>query len=201
MIRDADRDITLLLKKWAGGDDSVMDVLFPAVYDDLIRLARKLMSSERNGHTLQSNALIHEGFLRLLRTRDVDWENRTHFFLYFAQMMRHILVDHARCRHRLKRGGIHQDVPVNSSTTVKPDADFRISILDDALRSLAKLDLRKARVVEMKFFGGFKVEEIAEALEISPRTVLSDWKFSKAWLLREVNSGHKNNESKTITAD
>jgi RNA polymerase sigma-70 factor (ECF subfamily) len=182
------RDITLLLRAWAGGNDSVLDELIPVVYNELRRLAHIQMAKERAGHTLQSDALVNEAFLRLIHARHVDWQNRTHFFRYFAKMMRRILVDHARSRCRMKRAGAHEQVTINSNTALKPDVDSCISRLDDALSSLAEVDSRKAKVVEMLYFGGFSVEETAEALEISPRTVMKDMKFSKVWLLRELES-------------
>jgi RNA polymerase sigma-70 factor (ECF subfamily) len=195
------REITLLLKQWAGGKDSALDELVPIVYDDLRRMAHRQMTGERSGHTLQSDALINEAFLRLIKAKQVDWSNRAHFFAYFATMMRRILVDHARTHCRQKRSGARKEVSLNTSTMPKSDADARISSLDDALCSLEKMDPRKAKIVEMRYFGGFSVEETAQALGISVRTVMNDMKFSKVWLIREMKSRSRNNESGTNATD
>ena len=188
MTRVPGGDITLLLKAWAGGNDSVLDELIPVVYDELRRLAHKKMSHERAGHTLQSDALVNEAFLRFINARQIDWQDRAHFFAFFANMMRRILVDHARSRCRIKRGGAHKQTAFDSSVAIKNDIDARISSMDDALNVLAKKDSRKAKIVEMHYYGGFSVEEIAGALGISPRTVMNDLKFSRSWLLRELES-------------
>ena len=188
MARVQAKDVTLLLKAWTGGDNSALDRLIPIVYDELRRMAHRQMSSERAGHTLQSDALINEAMLRLFNVKQTQWTDRAHFFAYFAQLMRRILVDHARSRCRMKRGGAGAKITLNSSIGMKADADVSIARLDDALGSLAEIDERKAKIVELRFFGGFSVEETAEALGISARTVMNDWKFTKAWLLREFES-------------
>jgi len=195
------REITLLLKQWAGGKDSALDELVPIVYDDLRRMAHRQMTGERSGHTLQSDALINEAFLRLIKARQVDWSNRAHFFAYFATMMRRILVDHARTHCRLKRSGTRKEVSLNTSILPESDADARISRLDDAICSLEKMYPRKAKIVEMRYFGGFSVEETALALGISARTVMNDMKFSKVWLIREMESRGQDYESGTNATD
>lgn len=194
MISPTGEEITVLLRAWADGDDSILDELIPIVYGELRRMAHQQMSRERIGHTLQSDALIDEAFLRLIGNKHLQWNDRGHFFAYFAKMMRRILVDHARSRRRIKRGGAIQEVTFNSRLPAMSDTDESIARLDDALSLLAKIDERKAKIVEMRFFGGFSVEETADALSISVRTVMNDWKFAKAWLMREMESGQRTNE-------
>ncbi len=196
-----EEEVTLLLKAWANGNDSVLDELIPIVYGELRRMAHLQMSRERAGHTLQSDALIDEGFLRLIGARRVQWHDRAHFYAYFAKMMRRILVDHARSRYRKKRGGAIQEVTIDSRLPIVRDADANIARLDDALSLLAEVDERKAKVVELRYFGGFSVEETADALKISPRTVLNDWIFARAWLLREMEFNRKPNGSRTAAKD
>jgi RNA polymerase sigma-70 factor (ECF subfamily) len=179
-------DVTLLLNAWRGGDSSALDRLIPLVYDELRRIAHRQMSHERQGHTLQSNVLVNEAYLRLIDTKDVQWQNRAHFFFFAAQLMRRILVDHARARCRLKRGGHSHKVPLDPSLAIPSGPDANLARLDDALNALKQVDERKSKVVELRYFGGFSVEETAEALGISERTVMNDWKFAKVWLLREL---------------
>ncbi len=183
-----EKEVTLLLKAWTGGDDSALDKLIPIVYDELRRMAHRQMFKERKGHSLQSDALINEAILRLFNAKHIQWNDRAHFFAFFAKMMRRILVDHARSRRRIKRGGAVPETPLNSSIKIGSDGNTNISRLDDALNSLAEIDERKAKIVELRFFGGFSVKETAEALGIGSRTVMSDWKFAKIWLLRELES-------------
>jgi RNA polymerase sigma-70 factor, ECF subfamily len=188
-------DVTLLLNAWCGGDSSAMDRLIPLVYDELRRIAHRQMSREREGHTLQSNALVNEAYLRLINAKEVPWHDRAHFFYSAAQLMRRILVDHARARHRLKRGGHAHIMPLDSSLAIPSGPNNNLARLDDALSALEEVDTRKSKVVELRFFGGFSVEETAEALGISERTVMNDWKFAKVWLLREIEGGEKEIES------
>jgi RNA polymerase sigma-70 factor (ECF subfamily) len=188
VTRVSEEEVTLLLKAWASGNNSALDQLVPIVYGELRRMAHRQMSAERAGHTLQSDALIDEAFVRLIGAKPVQWHDRAHFFAYFAKMMRRILVDHARSRSRMKRAGAVQQVIIDSHILPSSDADANIARLDDALNLLAEIDGRKAKIVELRFFGGFSVEETADALGISPRTVMNDWKFAKAWLLRELES-------------
>ncbi len=181
-------DVTLLLNAWCGGDSSALDRLIPLVYNELRRIAHRQMSLERPGHTLQSNALVNEAYLRLVQAKDVHWQNRSHFFFSAAQLMRRILVDHARARCRLKRGGHDHKLSLDPSLAIPSGQDANLARLDDALGALEKVDARKSKVVELRFFGGFSVSETAEALGISERTVMNDWKFAKVWLLREIES-------------
>lgn len=188
-------EVTVLLKKWADGDEAVLAELMPVLYDELRRMAHRHMARERAEHTLETDALINEGILRIMSGKHIHWQNRAHFLGFFSNMMRHILVDHARSRCRQKRKGAMRKVEMNSSVRIPLDADTRIAKLGDALESLAKVDKRKAKIVEMKFFGGLSVEEMAEALGISVRTVINDWNFSKVWLLREMSPSGSSNES------
>jgi RNA polymerase sigma factor (TIGR02999 family) len=166
-----------------------LDRLIPLVYDELHRLAHRYMRQERPGHTLQSTALVHEAYQRLIDSRNVHWQNRTHFFAVAAQLMRRILVDFARSRRYLKRGGQVERVPLAEVPDVSPERGPDLVALDDALSALAETDLRKSRVVELRFFGGLTVEETAEVLKVSPETVMRDWRLAKAWLLRELSEG------------
>jgi RNA polymerase sigma factor (TIGR02999 family) len=186
-------EVTLLLKSWSEGDASALNKVIPLVYDELRRIAHNQIRREREGHTLQSNALINEAYLRLIGYKPVHWNNRSHFLSCAAQLMRRILVDHARGRCRLKRGGNVPKTTFDPSLAVASDADANLAMLDDVLSMLEEVDLRKAKVVEMRFFGGFSVEETAEELGVSVRTVMNDWKFAKVWLLRELEcTGSKN---------
>jgi RNA polymerase sigma factor (TIGR02999 family) len=185
-------EITVLLKAWASGDTAALDQLTPLVYNELRRLARRYMRNERAGNTLQTTALVNEAYLRLVDAKRVAWQDRVHFFAVSAQMMRRILVDAARARGSAKRGG--QVKRVNHSTAFNldeiPDVstgrDRELVAIDDALNTLAEMDPRKARVIELRFFGGLSVEETAEVLKISPQSVMRDWKLAKAWLTREL---------------
>ena len=185
-------EITALLKAWGSGDAAALDQLAPLVYDELRRLARRYMRNERAGNTLQTTALVNEAYLRLVDAKRVGWQDRVHFFAVSAQMMRRILVDAARARGSAKRGG--QVKRVNHSAAFNldeiPDVstgrDRELVAIDDALNTLAEMDPRKARVIELRFFGGLSVEETAEVLKISPQSVMRDWKLAKAWLTREL---------------
>ena len=185
-------EITELLKAWGSGDAAALDQLTPLVYDELRRLARRYMRNERAGNTLQTTALVNEAYLRLVDANRVAWQDRVHFFAVSAQIMRRILVDAARARGSAKRGG--QVKRVNHSTAFNldeiPDVstgrDRELVAIDDALNTLAEMDSRKARVIELRFFGGLSVEETAEVLKISPQSVMRDWKLAKAWLTREL---------------
>jgi RNA polymerase sigma factor (TIGR02999 family) len=183
-------DITELLKAWGKGDQHALDVLMPLVYTQLRAQARRYMRSEQSGVTLQSTALVHEVFLRLTNAADVDLHDRVHFFALSAQMMRRILVDTARARAAMKRGGQAQVERVSALDLDQiPTADSSarsLCALDDALEGLGRVDPRRAKVVEMRFFGGLSVDETAEALRISPQTVMRDWRLARAWLAREL---------------
>jgi RNA polymerase sigma factor (TIGR02999 family) len=185
-------EITVLLKAWGTGDAAAMNQLTPLVYEELRRLARRYMRNERVGNTLQTTALVNEAYLRLVDAKSVGWQDRVHFFAVSAQMMRRILVDGARARASAKRGG--QVKRVNHSSAfnldeipdVSSERDRELVAIDDALKTLAEMDPRKARVIELRFFGGLSVEVTAEVLKISPQSVMRDWKLAKAWLMREL---------------
>ena len=174
--------MTRLLLEWGKGDEKALGRLLPLVHRELHRLARRCMAGENPGHTLQASALVNEAYLKLIDNRRVQWQNRAHFFGVSAHLMRRILVDFARRRHYLKRGGGVRQVTLNEELVVGPGRSKDLVAIDDALKALEALDARKARVVEMRFFGGLSVEETAEALNISSDTVLRDWKFARAWL-------------------
>jgi RNA polymerase sigma factor (TIGR02999 family) len=179
-------DVTKLLRDWTDGDRSALDRLLPVVYEELRRTAAAYMHRERAGHTLQATALINEAYLRVIDINRIEWRDRTHFFALCAQMMRRVLVDHARSRIYLKRGRGVRPVTLDESMVVgEPTAE--LIALDDALNALALRDERKARVVELRFFGGLSVEETATVLNVSPQTVSRDWSLSKTWLAREMS--------------
>jgi RNA polymerase sigma factor (TIGR02999 family) len=178
-------DISALLRAWSGGDQSALQRLTPIVYDQLHRLARRYLKRERPGHSLQATALVNEAYLRLVDQERMQWHNRAQFFAVSAQLMRRILVDHAR-RHNLKRGGGVQHVSLEEAAVVGGDQGSDLVALDDAMNALARLDPRKVQVVEMRFFGGLSVEETAEVLKVSPVTVMRDWSTARAWLYREL---------------
>jgi RNA polymerase sigma-70 factor (ECF subfamily) len=177
--------VTRLLVAWGAGDESAFEKLAPLVYDELRKLARRYMAGERVGHTLQTTALVNEAYLKLVDITQVKWQNRTHFFAMSARLMRRILVDFARSRRYQKRGAGAQKVPLDEALLVL-DAGHDLVAVDDALKALADVDARKSQVVEMRFFGGLTVEETADALNVSPETVMRDWKVAKAWLSREL---------------
>jgi RNA polymerase sigma factor (TIGR02999 family) len=180
-------EISQLLRSWSEGDESALDALVPLVYDELHRLAHHYMRHEGHGHVLQTTAVIHEAFLRLTRSRPADWQDRTHFFGICARLMRQILVDFARGRRSQKRAGetVRLDLKEAQQPAVNQEVD--LVALDDALTSLSRLDARKGRIVELRFFGGLSIEETAEALKVSPATVTRDWRLARAWLLKEMN--------------
>ena len=179
-------EITQLLIRWRDGDRSALDELMPAVYDELRRMADRYMRGERKGHTLQTSALVNEAYLRLAGHDQMQWQNRAHFFAIAAQAMRRILVDHARRRGNQKRGGDVQKVNLDEAAAVTTERDAEIIALDEALVELAKVDPRKARMVELRYFGGLSVEETAQVLGVGHATVMRDWGMARAWLLREL---------------
>jgi RNA polymerase sigma factor (TIGR02999 family) len=179
--------ITRLLIDWRGGDPDAFEQLVPLVHEELRRVARRHMARERVGHTLQATALVNEAYMRLIDVRQVNWQDRAHFFAMSSRLMRRILVDFARSKGSQKRGGDEQKVSFDEALVVSQEANQDLVAVDDALNALAAFDARKAQVVEMRFFGGLSVEETAEALKVSPETVMRDWKFAKAWLLRELS--------------
>ena len=178
--------VSQLLKDWGQGDESALDKLIPLVYEELRKIAHYQMARERAGHTLQTTALVNEVCLRLIGGAEIAWQDRAHFMALSAQLMRRVLVDHARGRGRAKRGGAIQKLSLDESLAIPAGPDADIARLDDALNSLAAADPRKAKTVELRFFGGFSVKETAKVLNVSVRTVMNDWQFAKAWLLREM---------------
>ena len=181
--------VTDLLVAWSGGDEQALEKLMPLVHGELRRLARRQMAGERQGHTLQTTALINEAYLRLIDLTRIRWQDRAHFLAISARLMRRILVDHARTRQYAKRGGGAAKVSLDEALVVTSDPRPDLVALDDALQALAAVDSRKSQVVEMRFFGGLSVEETAEALGVSPQAVMRDWRLAKVWLLRELGKG------------
>jgi RNA polymerase sigma-70 factor (ECF subfamily) len=178
-------DISRLLRAWSDGDQEALKSLIPIVYSELHGLARRYLRRERAGHSLQSSALVNEAYLRLVDYKRMQWQDRSHFFAVSSQVMRRILVDHAR-RHNLKRGGNVQHVSLDEVAVVGGDQDVDLVVLDRALDRLERIDPRKMRIVEMRFFGGLSVEETAEALRLSTSTIKREWRSAKAWLYREL---------------
>ena len=176
------QEITQLLASWSQGDKVALDQLVPLVYPELRRLARRHMDRENPAHTLQTSALINEAYLKLVDQQSVEWQNRAHFFAVAAQVMRHILVDHARTRNYAKRGGGAPRLPLDEAAVLTEQRAGQLIALDDALRDLAALDGRKSQIIELRFFGGLSMEETAEVMKISPSTVQREWRAAKAWL-------------------
>jgi len=181
-------DISQLLRAWSDGDRRALDQLTPIVYEELRRLARRYMRGERSGHSLQTTALVNEAYMRLVDYERMQWQDRAHFFAVSAQLMRRILVDHAR-RHNLKRGGDVQHISLEEAAMVSGHSDAGLVLLDCAMNELARMDPRKVQVVEMRFFGGLSAEETAEVLKVSTVTVKRDWRAAKLWLYRELTGG------------
>jgi RNA polymerase sigma factor (TIGR02999 family) len=190
-MNSSESDITGLLVDWNNGDKAAMDKLLPMVERELHRLAHAYMRRENPNHTLQTTALINETYMRLVDQRRVQWQNRAHFFGIAAQIMRRILLNYARDQNRLKRGGKAIHVSLSEACVMPAEKDREIIALNDALDRLEAIDERKAKVVELRFFGGLTVEEIAEVLKISNVTVMRDWSFAKAWLSREIQNGQE----------
>jgi RNA polymerase sigma factor (TIGR02999 family) len=187
-------DITQILQEVSGGNREAPARLMPLIYDELRRLADYYLRRERPDHTLQPTALVHEAYLKLIDQTRVDWQNRAHFFGVAAQLMRRILVDHARRHRASKRGGFQQKLTLDEAVDYSQPRDVDLVKLDDALTALAKFDARQSRIVELRFFGGLTIEETAEALGISPATVKVDWSMAKAWLCREIGGGGDTDE-------
>ena len=181
------QNVTELLIGWGKGDKEALDALLPLVYEELRKQAAGYLRRERVGHTLQTTALIHEAYLKLVDQKNVHWQNRAHFFGIAAQLMRRILVDHARTKKRAKRGGSDIRVSFNDANLMGQAKDLDIVALDEALNHLAEIDEQQSRIVELRFFSGLTVEETAEVLAISPATVKRDWSMAKAWLHREIS--------------
>ena len=180
--------ITQLLKDWSDGNQTALGKLMPLVYDELRRQASQFLSKERANHTLQTTALIHEAYLKLIRQNQVEWQNRAHFFALASTAMRRILVDYARERHREKRGGVAENLPIDEAFQIaSKEKSVDLIALDEALNRLAKLDARQARVVELRYFSGLTNDETAEVLGVSNATVRLDWNLAKAWLKQEIS--------------
>jgi RNA polymerase sigma factor (TIGR02999 family) len=181
------KEITQLLSAWSNGDQKALDKLIPLVYEELHRLAARYMRRENPGHTLQTSALVNEAYIKLIGQKNVRWQNRAHFFGIAAQLMRRILVDHARTHGALKRGAGASKLPLDETAIVALDRSTDFILIDDALKNLAQIDPSKSRIVEMRFFGGLTTEEIAEVEKVSPSTIEREWRKAKAWLYREIN--------------
>jgi RNA polymerase sigma-70 factor, ECF subfamily len=188
MLARSPKEITQLLVAWSDGDESALAELTPLVYKELHRLAHRYMSGEREGHTLQTTALVNEAYVRLIDWKNVRWQNRAHFFGVSAQLMRRILVDFARSRGYQKRGGGVNAVDLDEAAVITEDKGTDMVALDEALNALAKLDERQSKVVELKFFGGLSIDEIAAVLKVSEGTVKRDWSLARAWLHRELQT-------------
>ena len=182
-------NVTELLLEWQHGDRDALERLTPLIYDELRRMAHRYVQRERAGHTLETTALVNEAYLRLIGQQKMDWKNRAHFFAVTAQVMRHVLIDHARRRHFAKRGGETQQVSLDEASVMSHERAAELVGLDEALDSLARIDPRKSRVVELRYFGGLSLEETANVLEISLMTVRRDWRAAKAWLFKAVTGG------------
>ena len=188
MVTDRSPDVTSLLLAWNNGDQEALDRLMPLVYNELRRMARRYMQSENPGHTLQATALVNDLYMHLIDQKRVNWKNRAHFFGAAAQIIRRLLVDHARGRDRLKRGGGGLKVEWNEEISPSQPIEMNLIALDDALNRLAELDPQKTRIIELRFFAGLSIEETAEVLKISPATIKRDWAFARAWLFSEMTS-------------
>jgi len=182
------KNVTQLLVHWGNGDKQALDRLMPLVYDELHRIASRYLRRERQGHTLQTTALINEAYLRIIDQNRVNWQNRAHFFGVAAQMMRRILVDHARSHLYVKRGGGAQKLTLDEAIATPQERDLDLVALDDALTALTEIDPQQSRIIELRFFGGLTIEETAEVLSISPATVKRDWNMAKAWLYGEISN-------------
>jgi RNA polymerase sigma factor (TIGR02999 family) len=188
MDESGSEQITGLLIDWSNGDQAAFEDLMPLVYDELRRMARRYMRQQPSGHTFQTTELIHEAYLKLAGTEGKDWKNRSHFFGVAATAMRHILVDYARSKASVKRGGWQERITLSDSLAQLHSQSDQIVALDDALKALSLIDERKGRVVELKYFGGMTNEEVADVMKISIDAVKRDWRFSRTWLLRELSA-------------
>ena len=195
MDTSSNHEVTQLLKAWSGGDEQALEKLTPPVYRQLHQIAQHYMGGEHSGHTLQTTALVNEAYLRLVDCGRVNWQDRAHFFAVSAKLMRRILIDFARSRGYLKRGGGVVRISLEEAPPVCSEPDINLVALDDALKSLAAVDERKSKVVELRFFGGLSVEEAAEVLRVSSDTVVLDWRMAKIWLLRGLSRGRTSDES------
>lgn len=201
MTRSSPQEVSLMLRAWRGGEKSALDRLMPLVYGELRRLAHRYMTREKAGHTLQTTALVNEAYLRLVDLTRIEWQDRSHFFAISASLMRRILVDFARSRGYQKRGGDLDKISLDESLLVSPEPGAELIRIDDALSALAEFDSRKARVVEMRFFGGMTEQETAEVLHVSRETVKRDWRLARNWLLCELADGAGRNGSRSLAAN
>jgi RNA polymerase sigma factor (TIGR02999 family) len=181
------QEVSQLLRAWSDGDRTALDKLVPLIYDELRRMARRYMDRQQAGHTLQTTALIHEAYLKLIDRKEAHWRNRAHFFGVAAKAMRSILVDYARASHAAKRGGEAVLVSLDEAAVASDERAAELLALDDALAGLAAIDRRKCQVVELRYFGGLSVEETADVLRVSVETVARDWRLARTWLLRELS--------------
>ena len=187
MTRPSTHEVTELLIEWSNGDKAALDKLMPLIHEELRRLAHHYMSHERPGHTLQTSALVNEAYLRLVNRKGVHWQNRAHFFAIAAQLMRSILVDHARSHAYAKRGGGARKIGLDEAMIVSQERAAEVLALDDVLKKLANFDPQQSRIVELRFFGGLTIEETAEVLDLSTATIKREWTAARAWLYRELN--------------
>ena len=182
------QEISVILKDWSGGNRASADVLLALVYDELRKIASQYLRKERSGHTLQPTALVHEAYIKLIDISDINWQDRAHFFAVSANVMRHILVDHARARLSEKRGGSAQRIELDDAISFSGKPDVDVLAVDEALTMLAEFDPQQSRIVELRFFGGLTIEETAHVVGISPATVKREWAMAKAWLHRSLQS-------------
>ena len=187
MTQASTHEVTQLLIEWSNGDKAALDKLIPLIHEELRRLAHHYMSRERPGHTLQTTALVDEAYVRLVNRKDVHWQNRAHFFAISAQLMRSILVDHARSHAYAKRGGGARKISLDETMIVSQQRAAEVVALDDVLKELADFDPQQSRIVELRFFGGLTIEETAEVLSLSPATIKREWSTAKAWLYHELS--------------
>ena len=188
MTQAPPEQVTGLLLAWASGDQAALEKLMPVVYAELHRLAKNYMRRENAGHSLQTSALVNEAYLRLADQRDARWQNRVHFFAVASKVMRQILIDHARRRTRVKRGGSQTRLSLDEAAILSDERAADLLALDEALTKLASVDARKSRVVELRFFSGLTIEEVAEVLKVNPKTVARDWAMARAWIHRELST-------------
>jgi len=187
-VAPSPQQVTQLLVAWGGGDQAARDELMPLVYEELRRLAHKCMRRERPAHTLQTSALLNEAYVRLVDQKNIQWQDRAHFFGIAARLMRQVLVDYARTRNYAKRGGDNRRVSLDEAMIVSRERAAEVVALDEALKTLAEIDPRQSQIVELRFFGGLSIDETAEVLAVSPGTVMRDWTLAKAWLRRALTS-------------
>ena len=185
-MSEKDREISLILKDWSGGKRGSEEVLLSLVYDELRRIARQYLRKERADHTLQPTALVHEAYMKLIDISDVSWQDRAHFFAVASNVMRHILVDHARARHTEKRGGEAQRIALEDAVQLSDKSDVDLLALDEAMHRLAEFDAQQSKIVELRFFGGLTIEETAHVIGVSPATVKREWTMAKAWLFNKL---------------